>query len=177
MEVKDYITKKIILKVAPVENFRSKLNLDPITVTKILKCFRTNWCRKRTKIFKMYCLGRILWTADRLQQIQKRNKQIKEKPLVERNQCIYISSSNKWKPCHRVINSRPSNFKNGTEKGYCLKWGTVYQFVRFISQFSLKIYIQILKYFHSTIIRSVCRGCFKKIRCYNSRLSRLPQCL
>ena len=29
---------------------------------------------------------------------------------------IYISILNKWKPYHGAINSRPGNFKNGTEK-------------------------------------------------------------
>ena len=35
-----------------MENFRSKWNLDHITVTEILK-FRTNWCRKWRKTFKI----------------------------------------------------------------------------------------------------------------------------
>ena len=45
-----------------------------------------------------------------------------------------------------------------------MKWGTVCQIVRFIFQFSLKLYIQIWKYFHSTILGSVGRGCCKKNR-------------
>ena len=33
--------------------YKRKGNLDRITVTKILKCFQTNWCRKRRKTFKI----------------------------------------------------------------------------------------------------------------------------
>ena len=42
-----------------------------------------------------------------------------------------------------------------------MKWGTVCQIARFIFQFSLKLYIQISKYFHSTILGSVGRVCCK----------------
>ena len=40
-----------------------------VAVTQILKCFRTNDSRKWRNRFKICCLGRILWTADSLQQI------------------------------------------------------------------------------------------------------------
>ena len=39
-----------------------------------------------------------------------------------------------------------------------VKQGTVCQIVRFISQFSLKLYIQFWKYFHSVVLGSVGRG-------------------
>ena len=29
---------------------------------------------------------------------------------------IYLSISNKWKPCHRAINSRPRNLRTALEK-------------------------------------------------------------
>ena len=41
---------------------------------------------------------------------------------------------------------------------YGLKRGTVCQIVRFISQFSLKLYTQFWKYFHSMVLGSVGRG-------------------
>ena len=41
---------------------------------------------------------------------------------------------------------------------YGLKRGTVCQIVRFISQFSLKLYIQFGKYFHSVVLGCVGRG-------------------
>ena len=39
-----------------------------------------------------------------------------------------------------------------------MKRGTVCQIVRFISQFSLKLYIQFWIYFHSVVLGSVGRG-------------------
>ena len=80
---------------------------------------------------------------------------------------IYLSSSNKWKPCHGAINSRPRNLKTALEKyfrfseivkNYGLKRGTVWQSLRFISQFSLKPYIQFGKYFHSMILGRLVTG-------------------
>ena len=81
--------------------------------------------------------------------------------------CIHLSLSSKWKPCHepstvgRVISERQrkSTF-DFTEivNNYGLKRGTVCQIVRFISQFSLKLYIQFWKYFHSMVLGSVGRG-------------------
>ena len=53
MQVKATLQHKILFKFPLVENFRRKWNLDRITVTKILKCFQTNWCRKRRKTFKI----------------------------------------------------------------------------------------------------------------------------
>ena len=43
-----------------------------------------------------------------------------------------------------------------------MKRGTVWQIVRFISHFSLKLYIQFWKYFHSTILGRLSRSCCKK---------------
>ena len=35
---------------------------------------------------------------------------------------IYIYSSNKWKPCHRAINSRPDNLRIALEKYFQFQW-------------------------------------------------------
>ena len=35
---------------------------------------------------------------------------------------IYLSSSNKWKPCHRAINSRPRNLTAVLEKYFRFQW-------------------------------------------------------
>ena len=43
-----------------------------------------------------------------------------------------------------------------------MKWRTVSQFVRFISQSSLKLYMQISKYFHGMVFGSVGRSYCKK---------------
>ena len=41
-------------------------------------------------------------------------KLAKEKPFVGGISCIYLSLSNKRKPCHGAINSGPRNYKNDT---------------------------------------------------------------
>ena len=35
---------------------------------------------------------------------------------------IYLSSSNKWKPCHGAINSRPCNLRMALEKYFRFRW-------------------------------------------------------
>ena len=35
---------------------------------------------------------------------------------------IYLSSSNKWKPCHGAINSRPCNLRKALEKYFRFQW-------------------------------------------------------
>ena len=87
---------------------------------------------------------------------------------------IYLSLANKWKPYHGTIKSWPHNLRTALEKyfrfqwtcknNYGLKQGTLWQIVIFITQFSLKLYIQFWKYFHSMIIRRLGRGyCEKKL--------------
>ena len=49
---------------------------------------------------------------------------------------------------------------------YGLKRKTECQIVRFMFQFSLVIYIQFRKYFHSVVLRSVGRDYFKRIEYY-----------
>ena len=72
---------------------------------------------------------------------------------------IYLSLSNKWRLCQGAINSRSCNFKTTLEKyfwfqgNYGLKRGAVKQTVRFISEFTLKIYIQFWKYGFNMITR------------------------
>ena len=35
---------------------------------------------------------------------------------------IYLSSSNKWKPCHGAINSQPRNLRTALEKYFRFQW-------------------------------------------------------
>ena len=35
---------------------------------------------------------------------------------------IYLSSSNKWRPCHGAINSRPRNLRTALEKYFRFQW-------------------------------------------------------
>ena len=64
---------------------------------------------------------------------------------------IYLSLSNKSKPCHVATNSRPHNLKRHWKStcdlteivnNYGLRRGKVCQIVRFISHFSVKLYIR-----------------------------------
>ena len=76
------------------------------------------------------------------------------------------------KPCHGAINSWPRNPRRAHWKStfdfseivnnYGFKRGTVWKIVRFISQFSLKLYIQFWKYFHNMILGKLGRGYCKK---------------
>ena len=91
---------------------------------------------------------------------------------------IYLSSSNKWKPCHRAINSRLHNLRMALEctfdfreivTNYGLKRGTVWKFIsilRLISQFSLKLYIQFWKCFHNMILGRLGKGF--GLRCFSA---------
>ena len=83
---------------------------------------------------------------------------------------IYFSSSNKSKPCHGAINSRPRNLRTALQKYFRFQWNCkqlrieARQILRFISQFSLKLYIQFWKYFHSMILGRLGKGYCKKNR-------------
>ena len=84
---------------------------------------------------------------------------------------ICPSSSNKWKPCHGVINSRhvisephwkSTLYFSEILNNYGLKRGAVWEILRFISQFSLNLYIKFWKYFHSMILGRLGKGYCKK---------------
>ena len=83
---------------------------------------------------------------------------------------MYLSLSNKWKPCHGAINSRPRNLRTTLEKycrfqGNCIQLWKFWQILRFISEFFLKLYIQFWKYFHSMILGRLGKGYCRKIGC------------
>ena len=66
--------------------------------------------------------------------------------------------------CHVISERHWKSTFDFTEivNNYGLKLGTVCKILRFISQFSLKLYIQLLKYFHSMVSGSLGRGCCGK---------------
>ena len=102
-----------------MENFRRKWNLDRITVTKILKCFQTNWCRKQRKTFKIekfVVLAEYFEQQTDCNRYRRKISKSRRSPSWKGIGRIYIYLSNKCKPCHGAINSRSRNFKNGTEK-------------------------------------------------------------
>ena len=103
---------------------------------------------------------------------------------------IYLSSPNKWKPCHGAIVGSVGyliserHWKSTFDfskivSNYGLKRGRVWQIRRFISQFFLKLYIQFWKYFHNIILGRLGKGyCKKKLGRWNfwpKFLARLPQ--
>ena len=97
---------------------RRQWNLGRITVTKILKCFRTNGCRKWRNIFN------IEKYFEQQTDCSKYRKKSGNQGEVLRggNNRIYLSLSNKRKPCHGAINSRPRNLRTALEKYFRFHW-------------------------------------------------------
>ena len=80
---------------------------------------------------------------------------------------IYLYISNKWKPYHGAINSRPRNLRIPLEKYFqfqrsCKQTTSWSEEQRFISPFYLKLCIQFWKYFHRMVLESVGTGYYKK---------------
>ena len=125
--------------------------------------FRTKTC----------CLGRLFWATDKLQQIYKKNEPIKGNSFVEESVLFIFPcwtnenhATEPWTVGH-VISERhwKSTFDlSEIVNNYGLKRGTAWQIPSFISQFSLKLYKQFWKYFHSLILGRLGRGYCKKNR-------------
>ena len=85
----------------------------------------------------------------------------------------YLSSSNKWKPCHRVINSQPRNLRTALEKYFRFQWNCKQLQIEvrnsmanseiYFPIFSETIHI-IWKYFHSMILGRLGKGYCQKNR-------------
>ena len=74
--------------------------------------------RKRRKTFNMenfVVLAEYFEQQTDCNRYRRNTSQSRRSPSWRGISRIYISLSNKWKPCHGAINSRPRNFKNGTE--------------------------------------------------------------
>ena len=73
--------------------------------------------RKKTfKIEKFVVLAEYFEQQTDCSRYRRKISKLRKSPSCRGIGRIYISLSNKWKPCHGAINSRPRNFKNGTEK-------------------------------------------------------------
>ena len=100
------------------------MKLGCITVTKLLRWFRTSGCRKWMNRFKN---KKFVFWAEYFEQ-HKIAADIEEKSTNEGEVIrggisrIYLSLSNKLKPCHRPINSRPSNLRTALEKYIWFQW-------------------------------------------------------
>ena len=95
-----------------MENFRRKWNLDRITVTKIMKCIRKNWCSKRRKTFKIekfVVLEEYFEQQTDCNRYRRKISKSRKSASWRGISRICISLSNKWKPCHGAINSQPRN--------------------------------------------------------------------
>ena len=86
---------------------------------------------------------------------------------------IYLSSSNKCKPCHGAMNSRPRNLRTALEKFFRFQWNCKHlQIEASDSIANSEIYfpifsetkLQFWKYFHSMIIGRLGKGYCKKNR-------------
>ena len=99
------------------------MKLDCITVTKILRCFRTNRCMKWRNIFKKEKFV-VLAEYFKQQTDCSRYRKITNQGKVLRGGIsrIDISISSKWKPCHGAINSWPRNLRTALEKYFRFQW-------------------------------------------------------
>ena len=106
-----------------MENFRRKWNLDHITVTEILK-FRTNWCRKWRKTFKIEKFVVLVEYFEQQTDCNNYRRKISQSRRVLHGGIshIYLSLSNKWKPCHGAINCWSGNLRTVLEKYLRFQW-------------------------------------------------------
>ena len=98
------------------------MKLDRIIVTKILRCFRTNGCKKWRNRFKK---EKFVVLAEYFEQQAdcSREKLAKQGEVLRGGiSRIYLSLSNKWKPCHGAINSRPRHISTALQKYFRFQW-------------------------------------------------------
>ena len=98
------------------------MKLDPVTVTKILRYFRTNGCRKWRNRFnkeKFVVLGEYFEQQTDWSRYRRKGSQSRRSPSW-RNHSYLLSLSNKWKPCS--INSWPRNPRTALEKYFRFQW-------------------------------------------------------
>ena len=78
---------------------------------------------------------------------------------------IYLSSSNKWKPCHGAINSRPRNLRTALEKYFRFQWN--YQQLRIEARNIMAnsdIYLPIFSETIHTILKLFSEHDLRKVR-------------
>ena len=104
----------------------------------------------RFKREKFVVLAEYLEQQTDYRRYKRKIRKSRRGPSWRRNQpyIIYLSLSNKWKPCHRVGHVISEQHWKSTfyfteiVHNYQLKQGTVCQIVRFTFHFSLELYIQ-----------------------------------
>ena len=170
MEIKGRMTKYSLQSSPRGKNVRRKWNLDRITGTKILKCFRT----KTFKIEKLVILAEYFEHQTDCNRYRRKISKSRRSPSWRGISRVYISLSNKWKPKHGAINGRHVILRTALKRYFrfprnCKQLGTTTVeprncIVRFIFQFSLKLLHTNWKIFSHIILGSIGRVCCKKIR-------------
>ena len=92
------------------------MKLDCITVTKILRCFRTSGCRKsrnRHKNKKFVVLAEYFEQQTNCSRYRRKMSQSTGEVFRRGISPIYLSSSNKWKP---------RNLRTALEKYFRFQW-------------------------------------------------------
>ena len=99
------------------------MTLDYITITKIPRCGRAG-CRKwRNRFQNKKCVVLAEYFEQQTNCSRYRKKMSHQGEVLRRGiSPIYFSSSNKWKPCHGAINSRPRNLRTALEKYVRFQW-------------------------------------------------------
>ena len=190
MQTKCHMTKinKISLfKFPHVEKFRRQWNVNHIYSYKNSEM--TNSCRKLRNRFKRENLlsSHNIWNSRQITADIKEKLRNQEEVLCgEGISLIYLlflikqmeTMPRSYQVSHVISEWHWKSTFDFTEivNKYGLKQGTVCQIVRFISHFSLKLYIQYIKYFHSMVLGSVGRDYSKKNRVLEF-LARLTPCL
>ena len=95
-------------------------------IAKILRCFRTSRMHAGNEEIDFRIKTVLSWKnilSNRQIAAGIEEKWANQGELVRaRISPIYLSSSNKWKPCHGAINSRPSDLRTTLEKYFRFQW-------------------------------------------------------
>ena len=150
------------------------MKLDCIKVTKILRCFSASGCRKyrnRFKNKKSVVLTKYFEQQTNCRRYRRKMSQSRRSPSW-RNQSYLLflikqngNHATEPQTVGQVISEwhRKSTFDfTESVNNYGLKRGRIWQIVRFLSQFSLKLNMQFWKYFYRLILGRLCRGYYKK---------------
>ena len=101
------------------------MELDCNKVLKILKCFRTSGCREWRNRFKnkiFFALAEYFEGQTNLEADIEEKWATQGEVLRGGISPIYLSLSNKWKPCHGAIKFRPRNLRTALEKNFRFQW-------------------------------------------------------
>ena len=119
------LIKFLFSKFPHVENFWRQWNLDDITVTKILKWFMTNSCRKwrnRFKKEKSVVLPKYMKKYTDSSKYKRKIKLIKKKSFMEELLAFTFPCQTNRNHATRAIKSQPHNLRLPLEKYFRFHW-------------------------------------------------------